>query len=71
MHFLTSLFLVGGCVFVVCLGLVTLAWELSQVSVHESPAILETPNRPESSEEMPAKSTESYVSSPTELNDAQ
>ena len=71
MHFLTSLFLVAGFVFVVGLGLVTLAWELWQVSVHESPAFLETPIRPESSEWLPAKTTESYESSPTELNDAQ
>jgi hypothetical protein len=71
MHFLASLFIVVGFVFVVCLGLVKLTWELSQVSVHESPASLETPSIPASAEELPAKATESYESSPTELSDAQ
>jgi hypothetical protein len=68
MHFLTSLIMVFGFVFVVCLGLVKLAWELSQASVHDSPAILETPSRRESSEELPAKATASYESSPPELS---
>ena len=45
MHFLASLLIVAGFVFVVCLGLVKLTWELSQVSVHESPAIPETPDK--------------------------
>jgi hypothetical protein len=70
MHFLASLLIVAGFAFVVCLGLVKLAWELSQVSVHESPAIPETPGKPERSEELPA-TTQSYESSPTELSDAQ
>jgi hypothetical protein len=69
MHFLTSLIIVAGLVFVVCLSLVKLTWELSQVSVHESPAILETPSNPASSEEPAAKATELYESSPTELSD--
>jgi hypothetical protein len=71
MHFLTSLLLVAGCVFVVCLGVVILAWELWQVSVRESPAFPETPIRPESSKWLPAKTAESYESSSTQLNDAQ
>ena len=70
MHFLASLLIVAGFVFVVCLGLVKLTWELSQVSVHESPAIPETPGKPERSEELRA-TTQSYESSPTELSDAQ
>jgi hypothetical protein len=71
MHFLTSLVIVFGFVFVVCLGLVKLALELWQVSVHDSPAILETPGRPESSEDLPVNATELYESSPPELSDAQ
>jgi hypothetical protein len=53
--------IVFGFVFVVCLGLVRLAWELSQASAHDSPAILETPRR-ERSQELPAKAAESYES---------
>jgi hypothetical protein len=37
MHFLTSLIIVAGFVFVICLGLVKLIWDLSQMSVHEAP----------------------------------
>jgi len=69
MHFLTSLTIVFGFVFVVCLSLVKLTWDLSQASAHESPAILETPGKPASAEEPPTKVTESYESSPMELSD--
>jgi hypothetical protein len=71
MHFLTSVIIVFGFAFVVCLSLVKLIWDLSQVSVHESPAILETPGKPASTEEPPAKATKPYESSPTELSDTQ
>jgi hypothetical protein len=59
-HFPTSLIIVAGFVFVDCLSLVKLTWELSQAGVHESPAILETPGNP---------ATELYESSSTELSD--
>jgi hypothetical protein len=36
MHFLTSLIMVAGLLFVVCLSLVILTLEISRVSVHES-----------------------------------
>lgn len=69
MHFLTALIFVAGFAFVVCLVLVKLIGDLSQASVHESPAILETHRKPASAEEPPAKATESYESMPTELSD--
>jgi hypothetical protein len=71
MHFLTSLIIVFGFVFVVCLSLVKLTWDLSQVSVHESPAIPETPRKPSSAEEPRTTATASYESSPAELSDVQ
>jgi hypothetical protein len=69
MHFLTSLTMIFGIVFVVCLGLVKLTWDLSHESVHESPAIMETPVEPATAQESSAKATESYESSPMELSD--
>jgi hypothetical protein len=37
MHPLISLIVLAGFVFVICLGLVKLIWDLSQMSVHEAP----------------------------------
>jgi hypothetical protein len=37
MHFLTSLIMVAGFVFVICFGLVKLTWDLSEMSFHEAP----------------------------------
>jgi hypothetical protein len=37
MHFLTSLIIFSGFVFVFCLGLVQVLWDLSDISVHASP----------------------------------
>jgi hypothetical protein len=71
MHSLSSLIIVFGFVFVVGLSLVKLTWDLSQVSVHDSPAIPETPGKPASTEEPRTKAIESYESSPAELSDAQ
>ena len=67
MHFLTFLIILGGFAFVVCVGLVTVIWELSQLSFHESPVIRETPGELAATED--AKEVESYESSPTELSD--
>jgi hypothetical protein len=69
MHFLTALTMIFGIVSVVCLGLVKLTWELSRESVHESPAIPETPDEPATVQVSSAKATESYESSPMELSD--
>jgi hypothetical protein len=55
MHFLASLIIVFGIVFVVCLSLVKLTGDLSQARVHESPAILETPGKAASAEEPPCE----------------
>ena len=67
MHFLTSLITLIGFAFVVCLGLVEIIWDLSQLSFHESPVIRETPSGLAAAED--AKAVESYESSPTELSD--
>ena len=70
MHFLTSLFVVAGFFFAICLSLVKLSWELSQPSAHESPTILETPGDRARAEQRPAKVIESYEPSRSELSDA-
>ena len=59
MDFLTSLIVVFGFALVICLGVVKITWDLSQLSVHDSPAIPETP----------AKPGESYQSRTAELSD--
>jgi hypothetical protein len=71
MHFLTSLIIVFGFAFIVCLGLVKMIWDLSQVSVHDSPSILETPGKPASAEQAPAMASDPYELSPAELSDMQ
>jgi hypothetical protein len=71
MHFLISLITVAGFVSIVCLSLVKLSWDLSQVSVHESPAIPETPSKPARTEVPRAEVIESYESSPAILSDTQ
>ena len=67
MHFLTSLIILIGFVFVVCVGLIQVIWELSRLSFHESPVIREAPGELAAAED--AKAVESYESSPTELSD--
>jgi hypothetical protein len=69
MHFLTSLIIVAGFAFVICLGLVRMISDLSQLSFHESPVIRETPSKLTAAEDAPAKAVESRKSSPTELID--
>jgi hypothetical protein len=66
MHFLTSLIMIFGFAFIVCLGLVKMVWDLSQVSAHESPAILETPGKHAIAEEPPANAIDAYESSATD-----
>jgi hypothetical protein len=43
MHFLTSLIIFSGFVFVVGLGLVKVIWDLSEMSVHAPPNVLAAP----------------------------
>jgi hypothetical protein len=69
MHLLTSLIIVAGFVLAICLCLVKVAWDLSQVSVHESPAIPDTPGKPASAEGPSAMATEPHASRPAELNE--
>jgi hypothetical protein len=59
MDFSTSLIVVFGFALVICLSVVKMTWDLSQLSVHDSPAIPEAP----------PKATKSYRSRPTELSD--
>jgi hypothetical protein len=67
MRFLISLIMLVGFAFIVFDGLVTVIWELSQLSFHESPVIREGPGELAAAED--AKEVESYESSPTELSD--
>jgi hypothetical protein len=69
MHFLTSLIIVVGLAFVVCLGLVKTIWDLSQLSFHEAPVIREMPGRLAAAEDAHAKAAESHESSPMGLSD--
>jgi hypothetical protein len=43
MHYLTSLMVVAGLLFILCLCLIKLGCDLWQVSVHQPPASTETP----------------------------
>jgi hypothetical protein len=67
MHFMTSLMILCGFAFVVCVGLATVIWELSQLSFHESPVIREAQGELAAAED--AIEIESYESSQTELSD--
>jgi hypothetical protein len=71
MDLLTWLLIVLGLGFARCLLLlVKMIGDLSRVSVHESPAIPETPSKPASVEVPPAKATEPYEWSPAEVRDS-
>jgi hypothetical protein len=39
MHFLTSLIIFSGFMFVLCFGLLKVIWDLSQLSVHSAPDV--------------------------------
>ena len=71
MHFVTSLIIVFGFAFVVCVGVVKMVWDLCQLSFHEPPAIQETPGKPASAEELPANATNCCELSPAEMRDTQ
>jgi hypothetical protein len=66
-----SLSIAFGFAFVVCVGLISVIWDLLQPSFHESPVILDTPSEPTGAEGACAKATESFHSNPAELSDAQ
>jgi hypothetical protein len=67
MHFLTSLLIVVGFAFVLCLGLVRIISDFRSC-FHESPVIRETPSKL-TAEGAPAEAVESRESRPTELID--
>ena len=69
MRFLISLIILVGFAFVVFGGLVTVIWELSQLSFHESPVIREGHGELATAED--AKEVESYESSEKEWIDTQ
>ena len=71
MHFLTSLIIVFGFAFVVCVGVVKMVWDLCQLSFHEPPASPETPSKPSGAEELPAEATDSYDLRTAEMRDTQ
>jgi hypothetical protein len=68
MHFLTSLMMVVGFAFVLCLGLVRIISDFRSC-FHESPVTRETPSKLTAEEDTPAKAVESRESRPTELID--
>jgi hypothetical protein len=70
MQFLTSLILISGFVFVLCLGLVKMIWDLSEISVHAPPEMLPTPcGETLEADQGHANGTELYESSPSELSE--
>jgi hypothetical protein len=69
MHFLTSLIIVFGFAFVVCVGVVKMVWDLCQLSFHEPPANPEAPSNPADVEELPAKATDPHELRPAEMRD--
>jgi hypothetical protein len=68
MHFLTCLMIFIGFGFVVCVGLVQVVWDLSRLSIHESPVIREAPGELAAAED--AKAVESYESRPMESSES-
>jgi hypothetical protein len=70
MHFLTSLIIICGFVFVLCFGLVQVISVLSEMSVHAPPEMLPTPcGRVLEAEQGHADATELYESNPSELSE--
>jgi hypothetical protein len=68
MGFLTSLILVFGFALVICLGVVKMTWDLSQLSLHDSPAFPETAGESTGTRQPASKATEPYESNPAELS---
>ena len=68
MHILTPLIVIIGFAFVVCVGLVQVVSDLSQMSFHESPVIREASRELEAAED--AKVDQLGESRATELCDA-
>jgi hypothetical protein len=71
MHFLTLLILLFGFALVVCLSLIKATLDLSQTSVHESPAFIGPLNSRPRVDVPPAIVAEPFESSPRYLGDEQ
>jgi len=70
MHLLTSLIIILGLVFVFCLGLVKVIWDLSEMSAHVPPEMLAMPcGRVLEAEQGHANATEIYETGPSELSE--
>jgi len=68
-HFLTSLIIISGFVFVFCLGLVKVIWDLSEISAHVPPEMLAMPCGSLDAEQEHANATEIYETGPSELSE--
>jgi hypothetical protein len=71
MHYLTSLIVLAGLLFILCLCLIKLSWDLGQVSFHQPPAIAETPGGHAGAKEPPLTEAETFKLDSAELSDAQ
>jgi len=71
-HLLTSLIIISGFVFVFCLGLVKVIWDLSEISAHVPPEMLAMPcGRVLDAEQERANATEIYETGPSELSETE
>ena len=69
MHFLTSLIIICGFVFVLCFGMAQVIWALSEMSVHAPPEMPPTPfGRALETEQRHTDATELCESNPSELS---
>jgi hypothetical protein len=68
MHFPTLLIICFAFVFVICLGLVQVIWDLLTISVHASPHLPVTPHS-RTSEEVGERANANELLSATELRD--
>ena len=72
MHFVTSLMILCGFAFVLCLGPVKVIWDLSEMSVHVSPHMLSTQcSRASGAEEGHSNAIAEYESNPVELGETE
>jgi hypothetical protein len=69
MHFLMSLVILCGLLFVLCAGLVNVIWYLSAMSIHVSPHMPTTPHDQSGGGLVHANTTAEYVSNPVEMSE--
>jgi hypothetical protein len=58
MDFLTSLIVVFGFALVICLSVVKMTWDLSQLGIHDSPVFPETASKPTGAQQPAWKAAE-------------